>query len=351
MKKRIISMLTAAMTVCMLAGCGSETGNTDLKDMNVDKYVTVGEYKGLEVAVDPITVDETEWNTLVDNVYNGNVTVENGGILDRAVAVGDTVNIDYVGKKDDVAFDGGTAQGASLTIGSGQFIDGFEDGLVGVMPGETVDLNLTFPEEYHSADLAGQAVVFTVTVNFIMPTEKDDAVIASMGIENVSNEEELRQYVYDYLYASAEQTSNNNIRSVVLETFMQNCTFNDVPKTMVEKYEQISRENIELNAASLGVDADTFTNYYYQTDFETFVATYAEDTAKKDIALQAVANKENLNISDEELDSILLERAESVGYTTVEEFIGETPKEQYREYFMYEKVLDYLVENAVVTNN
>ena len=168
---------------------------------DVEQYVTLGEYKGLQVTVTEPAVDDATLETELESVYFANVTAENGGITDRAVAEGDTINLDYEGKKDGVAFSGGTAAGASLTIGSGQFIAGFEEGLVGVKPGETVDLDLTFPEEYHSADLAGQAVVFTVTVNYIQPTEMEDSVVAGMGIDNVTNLEELKQNVYDELYA------------------------------------------------------------------------------------------------------------------------------------------------------
>lgn len=198
MKKKTLGLLAAILSVCMLAGCGAKdtgdgtgaatdagTESTALKDMDVDKYVTLGEYKGLAVSVDTVEVDEDEWDTLVNNVYYGNITAENGGIMDRAVETGDTVNIDYEGKKDGVAFDGGTAQGYDLTIGSGNFIAGFEDGLIGVMPGETVDLDLTFPENYGNSDLAGQAVVFTVTVNYIQPAqdgEFSDEIISNFGI-------------------------------------------------------------------------------------------------------------------------------------------------------------------------
>ena len=349
MKKKLLSVLTAVLAVGMLTGCGSDSEETTvLKDMKVDKYVTVGEYKGLQVSVDPITVDETELNTLVDNVYFGNVTAENGGIVDRAVAVGDTVNIDYEGKKDGVAFSGGTAQGQSLIIGSGMFIDGFEDGLVGVMPGETVDLNLTFPENYGNEELNGQAVVFTVKVNFIVPQEKDDAVIAAIGIENVTNEEELRQYAYDYLYSNAEQSYNSKVQNAVMEAFMANCVFKDVPQALVEKYKQAASENIAMTAESYGMDADSFTTAIFGMDLESYLNTYCEETVKQDLAIQSVANKENLNISDEELDAMLLEQAQAYGLTTIEEYLGETSKEDYREYYLYDKILDYLVENAVV---
>ena len=367
MKKKTFGLLAAVLSVCMLAGCGAkDTGNgtgtatgagtesTALKDMDVDKYVTLGEYKGLAVSVDTVEVDEDEWDTLVNNVYYGNITAENGGIMDRAVETGDTVNIDYEGKKDGVAFDGGTAQGYDLTIGSGQFIAGFEDGLIGVMPGETVDLDLTFPEGYKSEELAGQAVVFTVTVNYIQPAQDgklSDEIISNFGIDGVTNEEELRQYAYDYLNDNAQQNYETNVQQAVMDAFMANNSFTSVPEALIQKYSDAAESSITSMASAYGVDGDTFTQYYYGQDLATFLSTYAEQTAKQDIALQAVANKENLNISDEELDQMLQDRATAAGYDTTSEYIGETSKEDYREYFLYDKVLDYLVENAQITNN
>ena len=360
MKKKTLGILAALLSVCMLAGCGAKdtgkgTESTALKDMDVDKYVTLGEYKGLAVSVDTVEVDEDEWNTLVNNVYYGNITAENGGITDRAVETGDTVNIDFEGKKDGVAFDGGTSQGYDLTIGSGSFIAGFEDGLIGVMPGETVDLDLSFPDPYpNNPDLAGKPVVFTVTVNFIEPEQDgvfSDEVISNFGIDGVTNEEELRQYAYDYLSENAQQNYESNVDQAVMDAFMANNTFTSVPEALVQKYSDAAESSITSMASAYGVDGDTFTQYYYGQDLATFLATYSEEAAKQDIALQAVANKENLNISDEELDQILLDRATAAGYDTIEEYIGETSKEDYREYFLYDKVTDYLVENAQITNN
>lgn len=354
MKKQLVSMMALCLTAACLVGCGSSNGNSSnhgdsaaLKDMKVEEFVTLGEYKGLQVTVPAPAVDEEELSYWMNSVYQGHVT-EKSGIKDRPVAEGDTVNLDYEGKKDGVAFNGGTAQGYNLTIGSGAFIDGFEDGLIGVNPGETVDLNLTFPENYKSTDLAGQAVVFTVTVNYILPSEMDDAIIAEMGLTGVTNQEEFRQYVYDYLYAAEEQNYDASVQNAVLNAFMAGNTFQQVPEELVTKYEEAARSNIESTAATYGTDVDTFTNVYYGMDFEDFVITYSAEAAKQDLALQAVANEENLNISDEELDSMLLENAQASGYTTIEEFIGETSKEDYREYFLFDKVINYLIENAVV---
>ena len=350
MKKKIVSIAAALMAVGMLAGCGSADAAKELKDMNVEKYVTLGEYKGLEVTVDPVSVDESEVESLMTSAYSNYVTAENGGIVDRAVATGDTVNIDYVGTKDGVAFDGGTASGYNLTIGSGKFIDGFEDGLVGVMPGETVELNLTFPESYGNADLAGQPVIFTVTVNFIIPTDMQDAVVAAMGIEDVDTVEGLRQYAYDYLYSSAEYNYTTSVENAVLNAFISSCVFEEIPQSIVDKYAEMAKNGVTQQAQSYGMDMDTFVSTFYGMTSDEFLEEYSREASRQDIALQAVANKENLNMSDEELNTALQEYAANAGYNTVEEFIGEESIETYRDYLMCEKVLDFLIENAVINN-
>ena len=223
MKKKTAGLAAVFLTVGMLAACGESTEtNQDLKQMKVDKYVTLGDYSNLSVSVAPAAVDGEQWDELLLAVYQGGVTADNGGITDRAVETGDTVLIDYEGKKDGVAFAGGTAKNANLTIGSHRFIDGFEDGLVGVMPGETVDLNLTFPEGYDNAELDGQDVVFTVTVHCILPgaDEMEDAVVASLEIEEVGTVEELRQYVYDYLMEQAEVNYTYSVKDALISELM-----------------------------------------------------------------------------------------------------------------------------------
>lgn len=344
--KKTIAVFAAALAVGILTGCGSDA-DKPLKDLDVEKYVTLGEYKGLSVSVEPIAVDDAQVEELMHSVYDGCVT---SGVTDRAVENGDTVNIDYEGKKDGVAFEGGTQKGSPLTIGSGKFIEGFEEGLIGVLPGETVDLNLSFPKDYGSADLAGQEVVFTVTVNFILPAKMEDGVVPLIGIKDVNTVEELRQYAYDYLYAQAESGYNLSLQNQVLNAFMQKCTFETVPEKMVERYKETSRKGIEAQAQSYGLDAETFVSYFYQSDLETFVNTYSEEMVKQSIAMQAVANLENLNIGDQELDKMLTEYAQKAGYSTVEEYIGETPREDYREFFLYDRVLQYLVDNAKIEN-
>lgn len=360
MKKKMLVLFTAMMMAVSVISCGKKEENADiaLKDMDVDKYVTLGEYKGLEVNVPAASVDEEMLKAYTDDFYLGGlgyatgVTIDNG-ITDRAVAEGDIVSINYVGKKDDVAFDGGSADGYYLGIGSGTFIPGFEDGLVGAMPGDTLDLNLTFPEAYGNAELAGAEVVFTVTVNYILPEGYNDELIAAFssasGLTEITNAQEMQDYVYDYLYNISKQQYDYSVSEAVINAFMDNCVFNEVPQDFVSKYENAARTSVEQGAAASGMDQDSFAQQYYGYPLDELIATIPR-IVKENIALQAVANRENLNITDEELNERLLKEAENAGFTTVEEYIGTNDIEDYREYYMMNDVLNFLIENSVIKN-
>ena len=209
-KKMIIMLLAGTMVMTMLAGCGNKTEEVGITPMPTETIpteaptetpteapeatqtqeetpiVTLGQYKGVQLyEVDSKVIAEELYQTMES--YAELVTVN------RAAAEGDTVNINYVGKKDGVAFEGGTDDsetGFDLSLGSGTFIPGFEEGLIGATAGEVRDINLTFPEEYHSAELAGQAVVFTVTVNEVkervVPELTDEFAAENLGYDTVA---------------------------------------------------------------------------------------------------------------------------------------------------------------------
>lgn len=378
MKKGLVYLMTAVMAVGLFTACGNKENTQDpgvtatatpdasgtnnegtqtpvanrvvLKDLDVAKYVTLGDYKNIEVTMAGPEVDQEEWDLINAQVYNDFVTAESGGVLDRAVENGDLVNIDYSGKKDGVVFDGGTAAAQQLEIGSGSFIAGFEEGLVGVMPGETVDLNLTFPEVYPNADLAGQAVVFTVTVNFIYPTSESwsDDVVASAENSDFTTVEEMKQYVYDYLEEYNAYYYDINLENAVVEAFINQCEFKDVPEELVQSYRDDFTLTMSNEAAMYGMDVDSLCYYYYGVDLATFLDTYVTESAKQSLAFQAVANAESMNLSDADFDARLLELATQYGCTSIEQYIGANPKEGYRELFMLEDVVAFLVENATV---
>ena len=365
MKKRFAMLLTACLALSLFAGCGekeensgadnsatenaaSDVPNVTLKDYNVEELVTLGQYTGFEVVVADPAVDEASQQAYTKNVFQSNIT-EAVGVTDRAVENGDLAYISYVGKKDDVAFDGGTSEGTFLEIGSGSYIDGFEEGLVGVMPGETVDLNLTFPDPYTpNTDLSGAPVVFTVTVHYLAP-EMSDEIIAAMGMEAFSNLEELNAYAYEQLMMQAEYYYDIQVENAVIEQLIANTTFNEIPEDLVAKYTQNVYNNMAAVALQSGMDIDTYTMMYYGVDAATLTAQFGEDSAKQGLVFQAIANKENLNVSDEELQTELEAKTVEYGAASVEELIGDTNLEDYRDFFMFEKVIAFLIENSTVS--
>ncbi len=203
MRRLVKPLLCGMMIMALVAGCSkkqetketaatespAETSEADSAeggpeaDVDLGEVTSLGEYKGLEVTRLSTDVTDEELDARIQSILDANP--EYVAITDRAAKNGDIVDIDYVGLKDGVAFDGGTAQGYKLELGSHSFIDGFEEGLVGAKTGEERSLNLTFPKQYHSEELAGQAVVFEVTVNGI--EEKKDAVLDDNFVQRMSD--------------------------------------------------------------------------------------------------------------------------------------------------------------------
>ena len=319
-----------------------------LSGINVADYVTLGEYTGVEVSVDAPVVTDEYLDSYIDYVLQSNMVKTE--ITARPVEEGDIVNIDYEGKIDGVAFDGGTAQGYDLTIGSGAFIDGFEDGLIGAQSGETLDVNVTFPEDYRGEEVAGKDAVFTVTVNSIsvesLPELTDEFV---QGLDvGVNTVEEYRQYAYDLLMEEEQNTHDSNAEVAILEAVMANSELQDPPEDMTNRYYSRMIDNMTYYASMYGYDLETFLSI--QGTSEDAIRESSVQAGQEIITMQAIAEAEGLSVTDEELDAEIESNAGSLGYDDVEEYRASLDVEGYREYMMSEKVLDFLLENAVVTD-
>lgn len=383
MKKKLAVLLITAMTVSMISACGTDKEKTEegqtvestteaegstqtedvetvlLKDYDVESIVSLNEYKGMTVELTKPTVTDAEVDSYITDVLSNYGGKEEYAIMDRAVAEGDTVNINYSGKLDGVAFEGGTddsEEGTNLGIGSNTFIDGFEEGLIGVMPGETVDLNLTFPENYQSTDLAGKETVFTVTVNGIAPTVKDltDEMAAKLN-EETATVEAYKQSVMTMLTEEAEaefeSSYDSNVEDALIQKLVQECTYTELPEEIVTQYKTTIENNMTQAASMYGMDLDSYIMAAYGVSYDAFeveMVTWAENSAKQAMAFQAIANKENLNVDDAKLAEELETYAQNYGYESVDE-LGADMGEDYREYLMFINVLDYLKENAQVT--
>lgn len=350
MKKKILA-LAMALSMVMLCACGDANAKY-LKDFTASEYVTLGEYKGLSVQMtqgEPSVSDEY-LNGYIQYVLSNDATYIE--VTDRTVEMGDVTNIDYVGKIDGVAFDGGTAQGQELIIGSGMFIEGFEDGMIGMAIGETRDVEATFPDPYtNNPDLAGKVAVFTVTLNSISITETPeltDEYVAGLAIEGVANVEEYRTYMHDILMEQEKNNYDNEKLNIALEEIQAASTFKAAPKGMVERMSEAMITNISSVAGNYGVTVGEYVSLMYggeAADYEETIKQQAETAAQQYIMLQAIADAEGLNVSDEELEAIIEAEATLYGYE-LEAYKAEIDIEDYREYMMAENVMQFLKDNV-----
>ena len=319
-----------------------------LNGITVSDYVTLGDYKGVKVSVDAAVVTDEYLDSYIDYVLQSNMLTTE--VTDRPVQEGDIVNIDYEGKIDGVAFDGGTAEGYDLAIGSGSFIDGFEDGLIGAETGETRDVEVTFPEDYHGTDVAGKDAVFTVTVNSIsvetLP-ELTDEFVQGLGV-GAETVEEYRQYAYDLLMEEQQANHDAEAEMAVLETVMNNAKLQDPPEDMTNRYYSRLIDNMNYYASMYGYDLETFLSLN-GTSEETIMES-AGNAAKQLITMQAIAEAEGMEVTDEELDEEIEANAVSMGYEDADAYREALDAEGYREYMLTEKVLDFLLENAEVVD-
>ena len=374
MKGKIAKILVAGLIGLQLIGCSNEnkeatedtqvTENTQaagkessmiyFDEIDVENNVTLGDYKGIEVVNSAAEVSDEEVDAYIEYMMSMYSDLEE--VTDRDVVEnGDVVNIDYEGKKDGVAFEGGTATGYDLAIGSGAFIPGFEEGLVGVKKGETVDIPLTFPENYHAADLAGAEVVFTVTVNGIyqeVTSEFNDEFVEGLGIENVTTTEEYRAYLKSMMEESYAEQAKQDVEFQVISIVTENAQVKEVAQGLIDKFYEINMSNMSYQASMYGMDVESFVSSYYGMDAETFEAetvAAAEESAKQAMVCLKIAEQENIIVSEEEMNAAIEENYASYGYASVEEFKSTVDLQEYKDSLLLTKIVDFLVENATIT--
>lgn len=344
-------MLTTTLMAC---------GNKDtsdlkyLKDFKADRFVTVGDYKNVEVELAQPEVTDEYLDQYIEYILMNNPI--STPVTGRPAQLGDVANIDYEGKLDGVAFEGGTAKGTDLSLGSGRFIDGFEDGVVGMEIGETKDLELTFPDPYdNNPDLAGKAVIFTVTLNSLSEQEipeLTDAYVADLGMEECKTAEDYRNYIHEGLLEQETERFEQEKLNETIVKLEEEAEFKAAPEGMVNRMSDTLIANISSYAQVYGMDIGDYVAAVYGGNAEEYETTLREQAslmAQRYIMLAAIAEKEGISVTDEELEEKLSEEAEGYGYTT-EEYTEGMDKEAYREYLLVEKVMDYLGENVTVNS-
>lgn len=313
--------------------------------IDVEKCVTLGDYKGVTVEKTIQSVTDEDVQNEIDNAL-ANYPVE----VDQAAKEGDTVNIDYVGKIDGEEFDGGSDQGADLKLGSGKFIDGFEDGLIGARKGETRTLNLTYPEDY-TQDLAGKAVEFTVTVNAVKEplSEPTDQWVAD-NIEGYDNLADYKAGIRSEQEESNEQTAENQVRYAAWTQVIDNCTINEYPETLVEVGKKLYEQQVETYAKYAGMELDAYieSSGLTQEEYQSNMEEYGKNVAAQALVCQAICDKEGFAIGDDDYQKALQDMLTEYGCTE-DELIQTYGQDNVEQSIMLNRVSNLILENANVT--
>jgi len=348
MKKRLLCALTCVSM--FLVACGGTKDSTG-KIVTYKDNVKLGNYKGMELTQQDYEITDEDLQNKINSILEASSTTKH--VKKGKVKSGDVVNINYEGKIDGKAFDGGTAKGYNLTIGSNSFIAGFEDGLIGVEVGKTVDLNLKFPDDYPGEEVKGKDCVFTVKVNYIegekvTPEWNDNFVQSTTEFDTVK---EYEQSLKEELITQKEDSQKSELQYNAMEQLLAACTFNELPKDEVEKFSNSIRQYYTDYAKQYNMEYEDFVTQYFQTtvdEFEKQITSMAETSVKQKIACLSVAEKENLVPTDEEMDEKKLAIAKEIGFNNIEDFKKQYGDDMATDEVIRDVVLDWLIDNATI---
>ena len=320
-------------------------------EVAVKPEVTLGQYKGLEVTKDKVEVTDEEVEAELKKAQMQNareLTIE-----DRPVKDGDVITLNYAGTIDGVPFDGGTAESQKLEIGSHSFIDTFEDQLVGLNIGDEKDVEVTFPEEYHAPELAGKPASFHVKVLGI--TEKQLPELDDDFAQDTTEFDSMDEYKADIrakLLASKEEQAKNAMENALVEKAIEGAQM-DIPEAMVESQVEQMVQEFKQRVTYQGISFEQYLQFTGQNPntFEESMKPEAMKRIQSSLVLSAIVAAESIEASDEDLDKEF-ERMASMYQMDKEQiasFMGDTEKENMKKDIAVQKAVEFIAEQAVVT--
>lgn len=318
-------------------------------EVAVKPEVTLGEYKGIQV--EPVAAEVTDEDISAELVKVQDQNSRMVTVEDRAIEDGDTVNIDYAGTVDGIAFDGGTAAGQPLVIGSGTFIPGFEEQLIGKNIGEETDVNVTFPEEYHAEELKGKAAVFHVKVNGI--TKKELPVIDDEFAKDVSEFDTLDEYKEDIkakLLVEKEKQARSEKENKVVDAIIENASM-EIPDAMIETQQMQMADEFAQRLSYQGLQLEQYLQFSGMTK-EAFLEQLKPQALKRiqtRLVLEAIVEAENIEATEEELTKELTDMAAAykMELEKIQEVMGDNEKEQIKKDIAIQKAVTVVTDTAV----
>ncbi len=273
-------------------------------ESDVKPEVKLGDYKGIEVKVEAAEVTDEEVNQAVNELLSKNAELE---VKEGPIAAMDTAIFDFEGFVNEVAFEGGKAENYQLQIGSGQFIPGFEDQMIGMKAGDSKDVNVTFPEQYQSADLAGKDAVFKVTVHEVKVAKKaelNDEWVKGLNREGVETVDALKESIKNETLTQKEQKADQAFTDQLFSKVVDNASF-EVPESMIKEEFNQQVEHFKRQAQQYNMDYEMMLQMYGFTQeiFETQAKIESEKRVKLTLVLEAVAKAEDLKATPEELNN------------------------------------------------
>ncbi len=347
MKKKILAGVLA-MTMLFAAGCGTSasgdaSGNAsgdassdaivvpDMPEYDALDYVELGDYMGLDIETTQYEATQDQYDEYIDNITSAAAKYETSDAT--VVEDGDRVNIDYVGKIDGEEFTGGSDTDYELVIGSDTFIDGFEDQLIGAKVGKETEVDVTFPDDYSSTDLAGKDAVFTVTVNAILNDEKttpeyDDAFVKDYTDGEYTTTADYDEYIWESLKTQAENNTKSELSSNLEAAVYACCTVNGAPDGLHDYYVALYESQDQKTAEAYGIDYETFvTNYYgfasmdaYEEELSTQVD---ENIIPQALIREAILEKEGWEVDDDAINSFMEQYASYYGYDSADTLLSQ----------------------------
>ena len=380
MKKRFVAAAMVATMVLSLAACSKDDDTTKADktkkektttvndiEYNVDDYVTLGDYKGIEVTLegDYDYTDEGFDKYVQDTITKEALFVEDS--TQTEIKEDSIVNVDYVGSQDGVAFNGGSAEDQMIDIannssaGSTQgYIDGFTAGLVGHSVGEEVAYEVTFPENYQSEDLAGQTVVFTFQVNYIAKAIEtksdltDEIVSENFGYDTV---DDYIDYLKEQYKSSLETNLESDKETAVLNSIINNSTVSEIPEGLLQARVDLILYTQDLQYQSYGTTMKEYAESMGY-DYDEIVSSLTEnvkDATETEMILEAIAKAEGIEVDEDGYEEFITPVYTQMGYTDKESLYdafsveGYSGEKYFKLAYLTEKATDFCVENAVVS--